>query len=71
MSKRVSEIWRIEIMSDEKKFDKEYSTSFIKEKQFLDSQGIRYEFVKRVNGITIYKYKKTSTLFKALSNFFE
>ena len=54
-----------------KKFDKEYSTSFIKEKQFLDSQGIRYEFVKRVNGITIYKYKKTSTLFKALSNFFE
>ena len=58
-------------MSDKKKFDKEYSTTYIKEKQCLDSCGIRYTFVKEVNGITIYKYKKTSELYKCLSYFYK
>ena len=57
-------------MSD-KKFDREYSVTFIKEKQFLDACGIRYEFVKKINGITTFKYKKTSYLFECLSNFYK
>ena len=58
-------------MSDKKKFDKEYSTSYIKEKQYLDNCGVKYTFVKKVNGITIYKYKKTSELYKCLSDFYK
>lgn len=58
-------------MSDKKKFDKEHSVTYIKEKQYLDKCGIRYAFVKEVNGITIYKYKKTSKLYKCLSSFYE
>ena len=58
-------------MSNKKKFDKEYSTTYIKEKQYLDKCGIRYAFVKEVNGITIYKYKMTSELYKCLSSFYE
>lgn len=54
-----------------KKFDIEYSTSFIKEKQYLDSCGIKYSFVKEINGVTTFKYKKTHDLFKALSNFYQ
>lgn len=42
----------------DKKFDREYSVTFIKEKKFLDACGIRYEFVKNVDGITTFKYKK-------------
>ena len=57
-------------MSD-KKFDREYSVTFIKEKKFLDTCGIKYEFVKEINGITTFKYKKTSYLFECLSNFYK
>ncbi len=53
-----------------KKFDKEYATSYVKEKQFLDSCGIRYAFVKNLNGITTFKYTKTFELFNALSEFY-
>lgn len=55
----------------EKKFDREYSTSFIREKKFLDACGIKYTFVKEVNGITIFKYKKTSYLFECLTSFYK
>lgn len=54
-----------------KKFDREYPVTFIKEKQFLDSCGIRYEFVKTVNGITTFKYKKTPYLFECLRIFYK
>lgn len=54
----------------EKKFDKEYSTTYVKEKRYLDSCGIRYTFVKTVDGITVYKYKKTAALFDALAKFY-
>lgn len=54
-----------------KKFDKEYATSYIKEKQYLDSCGIKYAFVKEINGITTFKYTKTSKLFDSLSQFYE
>lgn len=52
------------------KFDKEYSTQFRKEVEFLHEKGIRYEFVKDVGGITTYKYKKTVELFSALAEFY-
>lgn len=55
----------------DKKFDREYSVTFIKEKKFLDACGIRYEFVKNVDGITTFKYKKTAHLFECLSNFYK
>ena len=54
-----------------KKFDKEYSTSYVKEKQYLDSCGIKYTFVKKINGITIFKYAKTTELFQSLSQFYK
>jgi hypothetical protein len=52
------------------KFDKEYSTQWNEERDYLDSIGIRYSFVKEINGISTYKYKKNSELFKALSSFY-
>ena len=55
----------------DKKFDREYSVTFIKEKKFLDACGIKYEFVKEINDITTFKYKKTSYLFECLSNFYK
>ena len=54
-----------------KKFDKEYSTSYVKEKQYLDSCGIKYTFVKKINGITTFKYTKTEELFQSLSQFYK
>lgn len=38
--------------------------------KFLQSLGIEYSFVKEVNGVTTYKYTKTSELFKALMDFY-
>lgn len=53
-----------------KKFDKEYSTQYTPEMKFLLEQGIRYTFVKEVDGVTTYKYEKTPELFKALEFFY-
>ena len=53
-----------------KKFDKEYSTQWIKEVEWLKSKGIRYTFVKTENDVTTYKYTKTSRLFKVLAIFY-
>ena len=55
----------------ESKFDKEYSTQWVEEKNFLSEHGIKYSFVKTVNGISTYKYAKTLELFKTLSEFYE
>ena len=52
------------------KFDKEYATQYPKEMKYLESLGIRYTFVKEIDGITTYKYSKTSKLFKALESFY-
>ena len=55
-----------------KKFDKEYSTQWIKEVEWLKEKGIRYTFVKTdKNNLTTYKYKKTTELFNALSDFYK
>lgn len=53
-----------------KKFDKEYSTQYVDEMKFLKSKHIYYDFVKEINGLTTYKYKKTSRLFEALMFFY-
>ena len=53
------------------KIDKEYSCLSNAEQLYLSDCGIRYDFVKVINGITTYKYKKSKRLFDALSNFYE
>ena len=59
-------------MNDHSKtrFDKEYSTQWNKEKDYLESKDIMYSFVKEINGISTYKYTKNSELFKALGSFY-
>lgn len=49
-------------MSEKEKvpFDKEYATSYRSEVKWLAEHGIRYEFVKNINPISTYKYKKNS-----------
>lgn len=54
----------------DKKFDREYSVTWIREKKFLDACGIQYKFVKIIDGITIFKYEKTSYLFECLTLFY-
>jgi len=53
-----------------KKFDKEYSTQYTPEKLYLERNGIFPSFVKVVDGVTTYKYTKTSELFKLLAIFY-
>ena len=53
-----------------KKYDKEYSTQYNPEKEFLLINGIKPTFVKIINGVTTYKYTKSAELFKLLSIFY-
>ena len=53
-----------------KKFDKEYSTQYTPEKEYLLKYGIKPSFVKEINEVTTYKYTKTSELFKLLVIFY-
>lgn len=53
-----------------KKFDKEYSTQYPSEMKYLQQNNINYQFVKNVDGITVYKYTKTPELFFALQEFY-
>ena len=53
-----------------KKWDIEYSTQYTPEKEYLLSVGIKPSFVKVINEVTTYKYKKTKELFEALSRFY-
>lgn len=51
--------------------DKEYQTNWYEEVNYLSQCGIRYSFVKTVDGVTIWKYKKNVELFKNLMDFYE
>lgn len=51
-------------------FDKEYSTPYRAEVEYLKSRGIRYTFVKNVGDTSVYKYEKTPELFAALELFY-
>ena len=53
-----------------KKYDKEYSTQYTPEKEYLLKYGIKQSFVKEINEVTTYKYTKTSELFKLLAIFY-
>lgn len=53
------------------KIDKEYSCLSSSEQLYLSDCGIRYNFVKVIDGVTTYKYKKSKKLFNALSKFYE
>ena len=53
-----------------KKFDKEYFTQYTPEKEYLLKNGICPSFVKIIDGITTYKYTKTSELFRLLAIFY-
>jgi RPA family protein len=51
-------------------WDKEYSTQYTPERDFLLREGIKPSFVKVINEVTTYKYEKTSELFKLLAIFY-
>ena len=53
-----------------KKFDKDYFTQYTPEKEYLLKNGIKPSFVKVIDGVTTYKYTKTSELFKFLAIFY-
>ena len=53
-----------------KKYDKEYSTQFSPERDYLLKQGIKPSFVKAIDDVTTYKYTKTPELFLALVSFY-
>lgn len=55
----------------ETKFDKEYQTQYFSEVCWLTEHGIRYTFVKKVNGLITYKYEKTAELFETLTEFYK
>ena len=57
-------------MIDKKLFDSEYSTQWRDEVDFLKENGVNYTFVKRNDGISTYKYEKTSELFSKLTYFY-
>lgn len=52
------------------KIDAEYSCTWQKEQQFLSDHGIEYTFVKVVDGVTIWKYRKDYRLFDTLKDFY-
>ena len=54
-----------------KKFDKEYSTQYTPEMEYLRKKGIFPSFVKVIDDVTTYKYTKTSMLFQALALFYD
>lgn len=53
-----------------KKFDKEYSTQYTPEKEYLSKLGLKPSFIKVINEVTTYKYTKTPELFSALVSFY-
>lgn len=53
-----------------KKFDKEYSTQYTPEKEYLEKLGIKPTFIKVIDEVTTYKYAKSESLFKALTLFY-
>lgn len=52
------------------KIDHEYSCVWAEELKFLTQHGIRYTFVKVVDGVTVWKFKKNTVLFNVLAEFY-
>lgn len=53
------------------KIDHEYSCVWIDEFNYLTIHGIKYTFVKTVDGVTVWKFKKNSELFNRLADFYK
>ena len=51
--------------------DNEYFCYDYGEMSYLSDKRIRYEFVKEIDGVTCWKYKKSEKLFKALAEFYK
>lgn len=54
-----------------KKYDKEYSTQYLPEMLYLSRCGVHPSYVKVINGVTTYKYEKTTRLFSLLVIFYD
>lgn len=52
------------------KIDHEYSCVWDEEFKYLTKNGIRYTFVKTINGVTTWKFRKNYKLFNTLANFY-
>ena len=52
------------------KIDREYSCVWFEECDYLMKHGIRYTFVKEIDGVTVWKFKKTEELFNILADFY-
>lgn len=52
------------------KIDQEYSCVWYEEFNHLIEHGIRYTFVKTIDGVTVWKFKKTEQLFRTLADFY-
>ena len=53
------------------KIDHEYSCVWYDECDYLMKHGIRYTFVKEIDGITVWKFNKNEKLFLCLANFYK
>lgn len=53
------------------KFINEYPCTYVEEHKFLQGQGFRYNFVKVIDGVTTWKYPKSSKLFEKLIEFYK
>lgn len=53
------------------KFDKEYSTQYLIEVDYLKSQDIHPTFNKIIDGVKTFKYEKNNKLFKVLEKFYK
>ena len=51
--------------------DNEYATMNVNEMKELRVRGIRYDFVKVIDGRSVWKYKKTPQLFEALKDYYK
>ena len=52
------------------KFLNEYPCTYIDEYKFLQAKGFRYSFVKVIDGVTTWKYKKSESLYEALQEYY-
>ena len=52
------------------KIDREYASNWWEEVEYLLDHGIRYTFVKTIDGITVWKFHKTEKLFQTLTDFY-
>ena len=52
------------------KIDHEYNCVWWDEFSYLTKHGIKYEFAKTVDGISVWKFRKTEKLFRTLADFY-